>query len=812
MVRAGKARSNHNHVPEVYRDMLAEAMSAQPELPERPPKKRRTARNPGGVVTDDSKNVNNKEIIDEEEDVEFEDVLDTFKRNSDASGLAEPVVKELQTAYRDSEDGSSDSDIAWDDIDFDLKEQDDKPTKDLELTLTAKSEPQRSAAITRRKAITKLERNLRLEIHKTHVLCLLAHVDRRNDWCNDLEVQRSLKPLLDKKTIAFLKPRKELSQFGQAESLKRGLDMVSAMWLARYTITTRGMRKALWAEDEKDLSNFKLPSDAEPPFDKSDFQSAAKTLTGSRDTGAQLYCALLRSVGLDVRLVCSLQPLSFTSGGPAMPVKPSTTAKVAAPESDGEPSNIPSPATPLTTEKSSSPNIQFSARRRLGHPNAADYHMPEIRPPPPVQSKPKQKVIRESPYPIYWVEVLDEAHSKWIPVDPLVTQTIAKPRIFEPPASDRENSMSYVVAYYDDGAARDVTRRYARAYNAKTRKSRVECTQGGERWWKRVMGSFSRGWTTDKDQIEETELAAAEAREPMPKNVADFKDHPYYALERHLRKNEVLVSNREVGKVATGRDPTNPGQKLLESVYRRKDVKVARSADSWYRLGREIKMGEQPVKTVTPRKNKEVPTEGDDPDDRPGTNLYTIDQTELYVPPPIVNGRVPKNSYGNLDIYVLSMIPKGGVHIPYPDAARAARLLGIDYADALTGFEFKGRHGTAMLKGVIVAEEYREAVEAVIRGFQYEKEQAKEEARALAVFRIWKRFLVGLRIKERVDQYEVEGEDTKDHEGKAEEVSATRYHVEDEGEKEMLDAEADSGMDTEEYDYDDGVGGGFIVE
>ncbi len=44
-----------------------------------------------------------------------------------------------------------------------------------------------------------------------------------------------------------------------------------------------------------------------------DFRAAAEKLEASRDTGAQLFCALLRSAGVEVRLVCSLQPLPFTA-------------------------------------------------------------------------------------------------------------------------------------------------------------------------------------------------------------------------------------------------------------------------------------------------------------------------------------------------------------------------------------------------------------------------------------------------------------------------------------------------------------------
>jgi len=105
----------------------------------------------------------------------------------------------------------------------------------------------------------------------------------------------------------------------------------------------------------------------------------------------------------------------------------------------------------------------------------------------------------------------------------------------------------------------------------------------------------------------------------------------------------------------------------------------------------------------------------------------------------------------------------------------------------VTGFEFRGRHGTAIIKGIVAAAEYKDAIEAVIAGFQDEQAQDEEEMRSLNALRMWKRFMVGLRIKERVDGYEMEGEE------------AATEPVED-----------DSGMESEEY-LDDG-GGGFFPE
>jgi len=58
----------------------------------------------------------------------------------------------------------------------------------------------------------------------------------------------------------------------------------------------------------------KIPQrdDGDPPMSRADFIDASQDLTGSRDLGAQLFCALLRSLGVTARLVCSLQPLPFS--------------------------------------------------------------------------------------------------------------------------------------------------------------------------------------------------------------------------------------------------------------------------------------------------------------------------------------------------------------------------------------------------------------------------------------------------------------------------------------------------------------------
>ena len=433
--------------------------------------------------------------------------------------------------------------------------------------------------------------------------------------------------------------------------------------------------------------------------------------------------------------------------------------------------------------------------------------------------------IPSSPYPVFWIEAFNTAMQKWVPVDPIVTNIVGKPARFEPPASDRYNFMSYVVAFDEDGFARDVTRRYVKTFNSKTRKSRLEYVKDGERWWQRTMGVLESPFPEDRDQLETGELTAKSAAEGMPRNVQDFKNHPIYALERHLRRNEVIHPKREIGRVGLSKLALNKKTQPLESVYRRADVHLVRSADGWYRQGRSIKPGEQPLKRVqAPRRAAPATMQddmGDVEDASPDTPMYAAYQTELYKPPPVADGHVPRNAYGNIDIYTPSMVPEGGFHLTDPDASHAAKLLGINYADAVTGFKFKGRHGTAVMQGIVAATEYQEALEAVINGLRDERTQAEQDRRTYEALHMWKQLLVKLRVAERVNSYAIEGEDVED---KVETGSlspdfagAGGFIPEDENESVMSQA-VHHGLDmrfvprSPSREGSEGLGGGFLPE
>ncbi|KAK3902278.1 hypothetical protein C8A05DRAFT_44265 [Staphylotrichum tortipilum] len=833
-------------VPEVYREMLVNVraeLAAQERdqdtgVQERPAKRRRPGQGrPTGVqLSKDSVATASDRFAHSDDDGDkdslFEDMptptLQTMLKDSgdeDDDGIdfedvaIQPAASSVATSTRAGEGPSS--------------------TGGLNLDLSAHLANMTPRRADRRKPMSKEEKARRVEVHKLHVLCLLAHVEIRNRWCNDLEVQDALRSFLPQKTVSALIPRVSLNQFGRAESLKRGLQEAKELFKRKFAITERGLRWALWAEDEEQLKNYELPEDMESTLEKSDFIDAATTLRGSRDVGAQLFCALLRTVGVEARLVCSLQPLAFAPGAPSMPKQ----RRIATPKKT--PSKGEIYATAVAKHETKFPESRASAttptpRRRLGHPQAAAYHPPAVAAPsrslPERTSQTTKEIRGESPFPVYWVEVLDVAHQKWHPVDPLVTSTQYRPQSLEPPALDTKNSMAYVLAFAADQSARDVTRRYAKAYTSKTRKSRIDHPSttptlppgqpSNPRWYSLALSRYTTPLPTPLDQIELAELAATEAREPMPRNVADFKDHPVYALERHLRRHEVLVPGAQAsGTVSAG------ARAPLERIYRRSDVRVARTRDKWYRMGRVVKPGEEAVRSL-PKRRRRGGSEGDgcddDDDDDPDrvglfgdaargySPLYIEPQTELYKAPPVVAGRVPRNRFGNLDLYTPSMVPPGGVHMAHARAAQAAFILGVDYAPALTGFEFRGKHGTAVLNGVVVPEEAAEGVWAVIEGLVDMDAEEEQERRTRRALRMWSRLLKGLRIRERI-WAGVDEEAEAEEEGAREEKEAGLGREEKpEGKAELYEAESEEDVGgggffvpdiDEEEDGDDGDGG-----
>lgn len=212
-------------------------------------------------------------------------------------------------------------------------------------------------------------------------------------------------------------------------------------------------------------------------------------MQGSADLGAQLFCTLLRALGVEARLVVSLQPLGFAAAAEIATPQKKSDGKVtvyANASDDEQESGQAAPANANTTSPTPLRRIG-----RIGQSRATTSTASDLGKPPPALVN-KLRRVRRPAHPVFWVEAFDEATQKWIAVDPMATKSVNKPAQLEPAFNDAENSMAYVIAYEEDGTAKDVTRRYTKAYNAKTRRLRVESTVGGHQWMKRALRPLRR--------------------------------------------------------------------------------------------------------------------------------------------------------------------------------------------------------------------------------------------------------------------------------------------------------------------------------
>lgn len=170
--RQSKRELEDYEIPEVYQEMLveAEARDSQGSETDRPMKRRRV----GERTTMSSQ-------------------PGFIGQQIQAPESSEDAGQQMQTAYDST--ASEESDMEWEEVDIhqapqNLGDQGISISNDEPLQITLDQQKDNTKrVIPRRKPVTGAEKRLRLEIHKLHLLCLLGHVQIRNLWCNDEQVQ-----------------------------------------------------------------------------------------------------------------------------------------------------------------------------------------------------------------------------------------------------------------------------------------------------------------------------------------------------------------------------------------------------------------------------------------------------------------------------------------------------------------------------------------------------------------------------------------------------------------------------------------------
>jgi xeroderma pigmentosum group C-complementing protein len=724
--------------------------------------------------------------------------------DSDSNSLSDAPEGLLNKgdALQASDETEDEEDIDWEDA-IDAKSSAVTPTvavpelQDLELTLD-QNETHVSDLLDGKKGPSKIERQIRIQTHCMHVQCLLFHNAIRNAWSNDPKVHEILrkklpegihkevkkwriasglelpepKPEPPKSKKKGKKAQKNKDWSDGSERLEPGqpdmsrgdpiitlIKVLVAYWRKQFRITAPGLRKYGYrpvSALETAITDFREEEhDPERHGERianlDEFRAIAESMQGSRDVGAQLFTALARALGIEARLVGSLQPLGFgwTKGETYTPVTPS--------KADKEPE-----------DKGGSEGSESDT-------DSAEDKVP---------TKGRKQFDKDLPFPIYWTEVASPVTNEIISVDPLVLSNPVAPFAdtdlqanFEPRGAKADRAkqvICYVVAHSSDGTAKEVTTRYLRrrTWPGKTKGFRIplEKVPVGPRghyiafdWFGMVMRGYQRARKskTAVDELEETrDLQPNQPEKKKTTQTVDtlqsLRTSTEFVLERFLRREEALRPGAEpvrtfiAGKGARAKE---------EPVFRRSDVLKCLSTESWHKEGRQPKPGavalkRVPIRAVTLMRKREVDELHRQTGEKPLQGLYARHQTEYIIPPPIQDGRIPKNEYGNIDCFVPSMVPAGAAHVPLPGTVRVCKKLGIDYAEAVTGFEFGSKMAVPVIQGVVVAAENEGLLRDAWKVEAAEKRKKEELKAEKKILQTWRKFLFGLRIMERVrDEY-----------------------------------------------------------
>ncbi|KAM7538885.1 hypothetical protein Aperf_G00000048965 [Anoplocephala perfoliata] len=328
----------------------------------------------------------------------------------------------------------------------------------------------------------------------------------------------------------------------------------------------------------------------------------------------------------------------------------------------------------------------------------------------------------------------------------------------------------YVVGYssteksYLGRSPIDLAPRYDPAWMSTSRGDRILDSQ-----YEKFLSSMKYHWAGDVRELREKDCNKAEERRdsadaerifehlrslPMPKKVTDFKNHPLYALRRHLLKFEVIYPDDApvLGflKVGPKRSETT------EPIYPRECVHVAHTREAWLKEAKVVRVGEKPAKVVKAMMTMKRLLLQEQNGTTPMVELFGSWQVDDYVPPVAENGIVPRNEHGNVELFKACMLPVGCVHIRLPGIQYIAKQLQIDIVPAMIGWSF-GRAGWAHPEydGFVVCREVVPALTDAWRAARMNAaavEAADRTERALANWkRLVKHLFLWQRVKERFE-------------------------------------------------------------
>ncbi|CAJ0574364.1 unnamed protein product, partial [Mesorhabditis spiculigera] len=328
----------------------------------------------------------------------------------------------------------------------------------------------------------------------------------------------------------------------------------------------------------------------------------------------------------------------------------------------------------------------------------------------PAEKKKKKKAPSIDVFCDFWIEYWSKGFKKWMCVNP-ITGEVDNPTEFEAKFSQPVHARNYVFGCSNNGQVRDVGARYLAAFGTPNyRRARTD-----QEWLDRVFRAKVIRADRTKAELEEMYFMKTLAGRPLPKSIAEYKDHPLYVLEKDLLKFEAIYPPPDVQKPI--------GQVRGLNVYPRSTVFHLQGDLNWIKLARSIKEGEKPYKIVKARPNS---------------------KTEPYKVPVVVDGRIPRNQYDNIYVYRESMIPDGCVHLNLPGIVQICRKAQKEHVAAVVGWDFHGGSNHPIIEGAVVLEKDADKLVFEWEAMEQRRREREDKRRRDRVRANWHKLVFGI--------------------------------------------------------------------
>ena len=213
-------------------------------------------------------------------------------------------------------------------------------------------------------------------------------------------------------------------------------------------------------------------------------------------------------------------------------------------------------------------------------------------------------------------------------------------------------------------------------------------------------------------------------KQRIPQSNFEFRINEFYIVKSVLKRGELLREDAQ---------PTGFYYKD-EPVYYKNDVVELYGKVKWRMKGRKVKAGENPIK-IMPNLYRENAL----------MELYAEHQTEPYILE-IKDGKLPENEFGNIELFGCPL-PKELVHLDQKGIWRACKDLGIEYKQAVTGFDTRKGRNFAVKSGIVV---FKKDVDKIMRRWKSMEKEIKEKEKLKQIdnaIKKWKMVFKSILIK-----------------------------------------------------------------